>query len=1341
MTQGSPLPGSFRQRRRAGTTWTAVSLWGYNFPWDGGWYDEEEGDSGSGSGGALAGEIFSDREVYRPGHLVHLKGILRVRTTKGYNPCQSASVRVTVTDSHGKEILTTDAALSEFGTFNCDVQLADGVPLGRYRVRAAVEGAVRTLGGFFRVEEYRPVEFEAKIEPLVVGENAQGPSGMYAVDDDFYATLSGKYLFGAPMKGAAANWTAWWENEPFRPAGFDDFEFGENVWYGRYHYERSPLDRELAAGAGTLDDDGKLVIEFPLKLRGRTDGALTCNVAADIEDASGASVSVSRSVTVHPADFYIGVAADSNVMAAGKPAKIRLACVKPDGTTVDGVSCTVNVTRREWRTVLKKVAGGGEHYVNETFDEPVSESRITVGGEGFVYEFTPSRTGCCIIEISAVDSRGRSVNTSVEKWAWGSEYINWYRRDDVRIDLVPDKAAYSRGDTAKILVKSPWQGVKGLLTVESTGVISQRIVDISSTAEVFEIPVTNEMLPNAYVSLVMVRGRTTWEYTEAAVDKGRPKFRVGYAELTVRSDDRKLNVSVSPDKASAQPGETVNVSLCVTDAGGAGCPAEITFWAADEGVLKLVGYRTPDPHAAVFMRNPLGVRTHETREIVLGRTPFDEFGNKCIIIGDGAGMASSYRAFFTACPVWEASVLTDKDGRATVSFKLPDNLTRFRLMAVAVTKADRFGSGESSVEVRKPLLVRPALPRFANVGDAFAARASVHNDTDAEIAVTVQFAVEGACRAGSACPLTFKIPARSQEIVEFLVTALETGPATFLFTAKAQGMEDSVKVTIPVRSPLMTEKAVVAGRTDSTVTKTLMLPKPLVRDTGFLEVELSANGFAELDEGIDFLVHYPYGCIEQTSSATLALIMAKRVAPERRFESLGDRSVDDSIRYGIARIFKKQTDRGGFGFWESGDEPEDWLTAYAVHVLLLARRAGFEVDDARLKEALDFLSGLLRTDAPGAEAVNDSTRAYAVYVLALAGRPEDAYMAALSERGATLGRDGRALLALAQAASPSGSAAARATADELTGGAASARAEYASLRGAYYSMVSSVCESALVLMAACRAMPASPKLDALAQKLLATRRGGRWMSTHENAVALLALTDYLGDNAKGKASFSATASLGGVTVLEAQFSGTESKPVFFRMPMSNVAKLDGKPLSISKQGDGALFYRVRLCYATSSSSTEATDNGIGIARAYEPLEEPDKPHLQGVFAVGELVRVRLRITVPERRAYVVIDDPIPAGFEVVNTEFTTENPILEGALNSSYSEHAWRDPFDYTERRDDRVVVFATELEPGVYEHCYLLRGVAPGRFSMPSARAEEMYAPDCSGSTEMSQVTVTPGR
>jgi uncharacterized protein YfaS (alpha-2-macroglobulin family) len=297
------------------------------------------------------------------------------------------------------------------------------------------------------------------------------------------------------------------------------------------------------------------------------------------------------------------------------------------------------------------------------------------------------------------------------------------------------------------------------------------------------------------------------------------------------------------------------------------------------------------------------------------------------------------------------------------------------------------------------------------------------------------------------------------------------------------------------------------------------------------------------------------------------------------------------------------------------------------------------------------------------------------------------------------------------------------------------------LRGAYYSMVSSVCESALVLMAACRAMPASPKLDALAQKLLATRRGGRWMSTHENAVALLALTDYLGDNAKGKASFSATASLGGVTVLEAQFSGTESKPVFFRMPMSNVAKLDGKPLSISKQGDGALFYRVRLCYATSSSSTEATDNGIGIARAYEPLEEPDKPHLQGVFAVGELVRVRLRITVPERRAYVVIDDPIPAGFEVVNTEFTTENPILEGALNSSYSEHAWRDPFDYTERRDDRVVVFATELEPGVYEHCYLLRGVAPGRFSMPSARAEEMYAPDCSGSTEMSQVTVTPGR
>jgi uncharacterized protein YfaS (alpha-2-macroglobulin family) len=350
--------------------------------------------------------------------------------------------------------------------------------------------------------------------------------------------------------------------------------------------------------------------------------------------------------------------------------------------------------------------------------------------------------------------------TNAHFYVSGPGYVAWERSNDDRIELVADKEHYLPGDVAHIMVKSPYESAPALVTIERDGILRHFVTRITGSGAQVNVPVTREMLPNAFVSVVLLQGRTSNASSPQADDVGKPSFKVGYVKLSVSPSERALRVGVEIAPRQYRPRETVEVALQVRDANGNAVPAEVAVSVADLGVLNLINYRMPNPFDTFYRERGLAVRTTETRLHIVDQRDYGEKGED-----DGGGGAleraeseldaQGVRRDFRASAFWDPAIQTDSLGRATVRFTLPDNLTAFMAMAVAHTKDSKFGYGERSVTVSKPLILQPALPRFARVGDEFSGGVVVINQSRLEKTVTV---VAGA--RGSGSPGTTRSPCR-----------------------------------------------------------------------------------------------------------------------------------------------------------------------------------------------------------------------------------------------------------------------------------------------------------------------------------------------------------------------------------------------------------------------------------------------------------------------------------------------------------------------------------------------------------------------------------------------------
>src|SRR4051812_7000531 len=657
----------------------------------------------------VAAAVFTERGIYRPGEPLFAKAIVRNgplgalgMPTRGDSLRWVFHDRAEETTGEAGVLRDTTVALSEFGTAEQRFPVPPGAALGEYGVSLQLrrEGRWQDVATtYYRVAEYRPPEFLVDMST---------DSGARFAGDSIHAALEARYLFGAPMGRAATRWTlrrqgvdGWELDIP----GTDGFTLGETGWWYEEYDAQAAQVTVQAGGVDTLDPGGRLALTLPVgpTERGKASRA---TFEATVTDANRQTVSASASVLVHPASFYLGLrpAGTRYFWTAGAPAEVEVIAVRPDGERVSGVRVEGTVVRREWHQVRRE-RGGYAELVGEWVSDPVARCARVTAGDPVSCRFTPPAGGSYFVTMSATDEQGREARSSLDRWAVGKDWVPWNDESQFKMDVVPDRSRYAVGDTATILFASPFTGAEAWITVEREGLIEQRRLRITSGTTTIALPITEALAPNAFVSIVVARGRSA--PPGPFDDPGRPTIRVGYAELRVTPERKRLALTLTPASAEYRPSDSARVALQVRDAAGAGQRSEVTLWAVDEGVLALTGYHTPDPIDLIYRPRGLGMRLASTLTSVTPQVPEGIKGKRAPGGGGGADGADILRSRFQTTAFFLGSVVTDASGKATAAARLPDNLTTFRLMAVAVTAGDPHRRGPAAPPRPPPPRARP----------------------------------------------------------------------------------------------------------------------------------------------------------------------------------------------------------------------------------------------------------------------------------------------------------------------------------------------------------------------------------------------------------------------------------------------------------------------------------------------------------------------------------------------------------------------------------------------------------------------------------------------------------
>ncbi len=1328
--------------------------------------------------------VLDDRRMYRPGEQVQVKGWLR-RLGAGPRgdveplPAGVGPIAWTLRDAQGNETGKGSATLSSLGAFDFVVKLPATMNLGTAVLQLDAAGTTlegRQHGHTFEVQEFRRPEFEVK---------AAASEGPFTIGTHATLTVSAAYYAGGALPGADVNWRVATTPATFRPPNRDDFAFGTFVpWWepagGPAEAERVDTFQARTDGSGRH----RLRVDFA---QGSPPRPRHVRAEATVMDVNRQAWTASAALLVHPALQYVGLRTPKPFVQKGETIPVDAIVSDLDGRALDGRRVTLRAERLEWEQV-----DGAWRLVPE---DPQEQS-LDSGSEAVHTRFDAKQGGSWRILARVSDEAGRVNETELRVWVAGGRVPPRRDLEQEKVTLVPDRKAYAAGDVARVLVVAPFAPAQGLLTLRRSGLLREERFTIEGGSHTLEIPIEDGYTPNLHVQvdLVGAAARDSEASRATRAVAARPAFASGTLELAVPPASRTLSLALSPREGALAPGGTTTIDLALRDASGRPVAnGEATVIVVDEAVLALTGYRLPDPLDVFYARREAGVSDHRLREQVLLANPDDlELPQQALAeqvmtraAPAGAGVMGSVvggmpspppapmalrkamaedkapepiraRTDFSALALFAASVPTDATGHAQLPVTLPDSLTRYRVMAVAAAGARQFGSSETTLTARLPLMVRPSAPRFLNFGDRFELPVVVQNQTDHELTVDVVVRARNAALTAGAGRRVV-VAANDRAELRFPMAAERTGTARLQVGAASGAAADAAEVELPVWTPATSEAFATYGQIDQgTIVQPVRAPEGVLPQFGGLELTTSSTALAALTDAVLYLVAYPFECSEQLSSRVLGVAALRDVLAAFQAEGLPKPDeIAAAVKRDLDRLRALQNDDGGFAFWRRGEPSWPYVSIHVAHALARAKAKGFAVPDPTLERSRGYLRAVERripSDYPAD--VKRTLVAYALYVRAILGDADpgrarslvrEAGVAALSFEALgfvlpTLSKD---------AASTAEVAAIRrrlANAVDETASAAHFAVSYGD--GAYLLLHSDRRADAILLEALIADQPKSDLVPKLVEGLLAHRTAGRWTNTQENVFVLLALDRYFQAYEKTTPDFVARAWLGERYAGEHAFRGRTSERQHVTIPMAALREGAARQeLLLSKEGAGRLYYRIGLRYAPESLVLEPLDRGFTVQRTYEAVDDPNdvRREANGVWRVraGARVRVRLTMVAPARRYHVALVDPLPAGLEPLNPALAVTGtvpgdggsdvaPIAAPGLGGPrVGGHWWwwsRPWFEHQNLRDERVEAFSSLLWEGVHTYRYVARATTPGTFVVPPTKAEEMYAPETFG-------------
>jgi len=718
------------------------------------------------------------------------------------------------------------------------------------------------------------------------------------------------------------------------------------------------------------------------------------------------------------------------------------------------------------------------------------------------------------------------------------------------------------------------------------------------------------------------------------------------------------------------------------------------------------------------------------------------------------GAPIAVRSNFNPLAAFAPVVTSDANGRATAQVTMPDNLTRYRIIAIASSGTKQFGKGESAITARLPLMVRPSAPRFLNFGDTFQFPVVVQNQTDAPMTVKLAIRATNA-KLTDGDGRSIEVAANDRVEVRFPAAAAMAGTARFQIVGTAGDASDAAEVSLPVWTPATTEAFATYGVVDQGATaQPIALPGQVVTEFGGLEVTTSSTNLQALTDAFLYIVHYKFECAEQRSSRVLSIVALQDVLSAFDVPDMPSAAaIADSMAADMLRLKNLQNGDGGFPYWERGRESEPYLTVYVANALQRAKDKGHAVPQEVLDRAKEYLRNIENyypwfygpeiRRAISAYALstrklmNDLDIPKAKRLYADGGGATKLQMETLGWLLATFAGNANATTERAEIIRQATNRVSE------TAGAANFTTKYDD--GGYLLLASDRRVDAIMLDALIQEQPANDLIPKLVTGLLAHRKAGRWLNTQENTWALIALDRYFRTYEKITPNFVARVWLGNDYAGDHAFKGRTTESFQLDIPMALVATHDKQNLTIQKDGAGRMYYRVGMTYAPASLSLAAADYGFVVTRTYEGIDDPKDvtKDAQGVWHIkaGARVRVKLAMANENRRYHVALVDPMPAGLEAVNPTLGVSAPVPrdEAEAKKPANRYAWwyRSWYEHQNMRDERVEAFTQLLWEGVHDYAYVARATTPGNYVVPPAKAEEMYMPETFGRSASDRVIV----
>ncbi len=947
--------------------------------------------------------MFSDRELYRPSETMHLKGIVRdLKDNKILLP-KAESVDISIIDDQSNtEIWKETLPIDKNGAFNFNYTFPSS-KVGSYGVQAKLNGVevpdlskyksgednewfqknlISSMTQFdhhVSVQEFKRNEFEIKPK-LVLGKPG---------DKTLELTASAINFSGVPVSNGEVRWYKQERATNFYPKNYKDYFFGDHTstdygyWRTYYGYSNgywgSSNDAMLE---GVLDLDGKITKKWkidddnPLKIKNIKVDTFVTNLNKQRLKASDRGV-------YYPSNVFVGIKSDDVIAGQNTKFDLSLVGITPEEKvyTKGDLPLKVKVKHQAFETT-RGVNENGSYVDSTPVWTQVAEQDIVLTPQDSKdpnkvdYSFTAEQPGIYDIEVSGKDEEGNPFASTIRRWVYGDGQSPWEYRDGLGLDIVTDKKMYLPGETAKLLLMTPIDA-ELVVTVERNGVLKSYNRKVTVDNPIIEVPIEEGYAPNVYVSAFLVKGA---DFNKRAVKN--PQLKLGYTCLNVSVDHKKLLVSLEPPTETTKPGEKITVKGVIKDIKGNTVPnANVCLYAVDDGTLQVSGYDLPKPLNRFYSTIPLGVNTWTTLGQLLTEDPsLVSFTNKGVFIGGGGegAMKSSpldmkIRTDFNPLAVWLANIETDANGQFKAEYVNPDLLTRYRVMAVASAGQDQFGSGESSYTVNKQIMLEPAPPMMASTGDKLNIPVTISQTIDRQGLWEVRLKGSDTVSVSDAVQYV-ELTGKEPKSLEFNVNMKSKGEAKLEWFIQPVNADKQVIVNGPEASyvdaveskfgivlplPELREQYSFTLNGSEPVKFDQIFKYPFVAGAT-VEWSLCTSPFMYCNGSFEYLLTYPYGCLEQLSSCLVPWLYE----PELKVylpgfsKATNTLSRDKCINDGIGKILNNQLSDGGLSYWPKGDEASEY-TPYAAMVLTKAKQMGFFVPDVALNKLYRFMEKAL----------------------------------------------------------------------------------------------------------------------------------------------------------------------------------------------------------------------------------------------------------------------------------------------------------------------------------------------------------------------------------------------